>query len=226
MIRLFISRELSEESVFRNRLKELELEIIDQSLIEFSPVDIPVLPKAGWIFFYSKNAVKYLLDRFPEGLPINCRLAAMGEGTARVLSERDYTCQFIGNGNPKEVASNFLSQARGQRVIFARASNSRQSVQLLIEKEIEIVDLVVYQNQQKKDFNIPPCEILVFTSPMNVAAYFAKYMLDQSAKILAIGETTGAALRKAGVKKVYVPDAPGEKALANQVVQLVRQFWS
>ena len=82
-------------------------------------------------------------------------------------------------------------------------------------------DLVVYKNEIKSNFSIPTCDILAFTSPLNVKAYFQKYALQPKQKVIAIGKTTQKALQTLGIKNIVVAQQPSETGLAQSIIKLL-----
>lgn len=219
--RVFISRELKADSIFRTRLEAIGAEVIGQSLIEFAPVVFHGIPPCDWIFFYSKKAVCFFFEGLGEKLLSEIKWAALGRGTAAALSARGITPGFIGTGEPEGVAEAFAIEAAGQRVLFPQARQSRQSVQQLLGDKIQPVSLVVYDNQPRRSFDIPFCRVLVFTSPLNAEAYFGKYTLQPGQSAVAIGETTAATLRRLDVAEVAVAEEPSEEGLAEVVISLL-----
>lgn len=220
MSKIFISRSLSPDSIFLQKLQAAGFEVIGESLMQFSPVRFTNLPQTDWIFFYSKKAVRFFFENLQKtDLQINAKLAALGEGTAMEIEKQGFKPYFVGNGEPEATAINFIKVAKNQRVIFPRAENSRQSVQQLLQGQIEELDIVVYQNEPRQDFDIPECEWLVFTSPLNAEAYFQRYSTKAGQKIIAIGETTAGVLRTIGLEKIQISESPSEEALADAILQ-------
>lgn len=219
MKKIFITRELDANSVFYKTLTVNGFEVIGCSLVAFSPVPFGVLPTADWVFFYSKNAIRFFLAGLQNLTLEPYKIAALGEGTASALGEA-IVPDFIGNGDPAQVATEFFKVAGGKRVLFPRASDSRQSIQQILGNRIEAVDLVVYENIAKQDFHIPDCQALVFTSPLNVKAYFSKCKLKNEL-VIAIGDTTAEALRQLNVPKISIAEKPTEKAMAELVIKLL-----
>ncbi|MEM9919311.1 MAG: uroporphyrinogen-III synthase [Bacteroidota bacterium] len=220
--RVFISRPLSEESAFRSLLAPYAVELIDQSLVVFHPLPIFQLPECEWIFFYSKNGVQYFFDQWTQPLAESICLGAIGKATAQALIQRGQKVDFVGSGHPEETALDFGQLAAGQRVLFPRASHSRRSVQQTLRGKIHILDLPVYRNQMRNDFDLPTCNILVFTSPLNAKAYFRKYNWEPSQTCVAIGATTAAALTQLTGQTPIVADRPTEAALAEKVIELIK----
>ena len=159
-------------------------ELIAKSLLRFEFVPFVPRFRADWWFFYSPRAVEFAAFLLPNG----AKVAAMGSGTAAALSP--HKVDFIGEGSPAAVAEQFAAVAAGQRVFFPRARQSRRSVEKILEKRIVAEDAVCYDNQA-----VPPpspilADVYVFTSPLNVAAYFNHYDLPDDARTVALGPST------------------------------------
>ncbi|HMQ50013.1 MAG TPA: uroporphyrinogen-III synthase [Saprospiraceae bacterium] len=221
---IFISRELSREGVLYQGLIEQGFVICDQSLIEFTGLPFDVIPKADWVFFYSSRAVQYFFNSY-QGDKNDYKWAAMGEGTAKALQELGIQAHFTGDGHPQNVAAAFVQVAENQVVLFPRARQSKQSVQQLLAGRIQDVAMIVYENRAKKDFYLPECKILVFTSPLNVDAYFGKYTLTRHQKIVAIGHTTASSIRRLGYE-VTVAAAATEAALLESISKVIKTAFS
>jgi uroporphyrinogen-III synthase len=60
--------------------------------------------------------------------------------------------------------------------------------------------------------------VLVFTSPLNATAYFARHAPQPGQHTVAIGQPTAAALEACGLARVAVAAAPTEAELARAVL--------
>jgi uroporphyrinogen-III synthase len=218
--RAFISRQLTENSPFRERLATLGWEAVGLPLVKFQPLPFAPLPTADWVFFYSKTAVCFFLEGLGGPPPKALRWAALGKGTAAAMQEAGLRVDFTGTGHPESTAAAFGALARGQRVLFPRARHSQQSVERLLDGKIQAVSLVVYDNIPVENPLIPPCQILVFTSPLNAATYFDAHPLLKGQQVVAIGHTTAAALRRLGIDCRTAPE-PSEAGLAAAVLECI-----
>lgn len=221
---IFISRAISEEGALRSELIRQGFVVHAQALIDFSAIPFDVLPKADWVFFYSSRAVQFFFDSF-RGDRLDPKWAAMGAGTAKALVERGIAAHFIGNGHPEQVAAAFVRVAEHQTVLFPRAQQSKQSIQQLLAGRIQDIDLIVYENKARKNFSIPECQVLVFTSPLNVEAYVGKYPIKSSQKIVAIGNTTASGIRRLGYE-VMVAESATEAALLEAILKVTKTAFS
>ena len=222
---LFISRDVKPESVFLQLLHAKGYQVSGQSLIAFEPIDFSAYPATDWIFFYSARAAEYFslgLEKLAHSWPSAAKVAAMGRGTARWLQAQERQVDFIGSGHPAAVVAHFAPLIQGQTVLFPRAKNSKQSIQRLLPPQLETLDLVVYQNEPKAQFSIPPVDILVFTSPMNAKTYFQKYAIAKDQQLISIGASTSQALVELGHPQVIEAQEPSEKGLAQAVFRLAQ----
>ncbi|MEN0048532.1 MAG: uroporphyrinogen-III synthase [Bacteroidota bacterium] len=218
---VFITRNLTVESEFKLILEAAGFQVDGQSLIDFKAVPFREIPNTNWIFFYSKKGVRYFFEGLYKEIDISkSRLACMGKGTKIALEESGKQADFEGKGTPEEIAADFLKLAKNQSVLFPRARNSRQSIQKILGNHIISYDLIVYINEQKTDCHMSNSNLLVFTSPLNVEAYFHQHELQPHQRIVAIGETTAKALKKLGYCETTVAGQPTEKAMASAVMQL------
>lgn len=219
---IFISRELNANSVFLKNLEPSQYTIYGESLLKFTPTPFSSIPPVDWIFFYSKNGVQFFFQQWNKNLIKNLKFAALGKRTAEVLKQYVDTVHFIGNGKPNETATDFLIVAKNKHVLFPRAKQSRKSVQLLLKKDILVEDLIVYDNQVKPALNkkLGDYDILVFTSPLNVEAYFKLKKYKQEQSIIAIGNTTAKALRDKGIMQINIAKEASEAGLAEAVKKI------
>lgn len=216
MKKIFISRSVKPSSPISDVTKDHIL--LSQSLIEFSALDFEE-PNADWIFFYSRNGVKYF---FKNG---NYELypylwACMSKGTAEELSHYITDISFIGNGSPDEVAKSYLNFIQPKDVTcYVRAEQSLDSINKRLAKDSDF-SIPVYSNQMSQKVPTEDFDILIFTSPMNVDAWFQvrKYSDEQ---IIAIGNTTANHLKDYGIINVRVAKSPSESAIAESLIQIL-----
>lgn len=147
----------------------------------------------------------------------------MGKGTAAVLRDLGHEPFFVGKGSPSMVAKDFLKVSKSKKVLFPRAKYSKKSIQNIIQHEVEVLDLVVYENNKKTTFPDPSADLLIFTSPLNAAAYF-DYIPYRGEDLLAIGYTTLGYMESLGFNNVMVSEAPTENALVDAARAVIFGF--
>ena len=222
MKKVFISRELTADSIFLKELSASDFEVHGESLLSFTPVPFDSIPTSDWLFFYSQKGVQYFFEQYLKNghpTPFPFKSAAFGPVTATTIKKYKAIPYFIGTGKATITAKAFLDCVDKKTVCFVRAKNSRRSVQKILEGEIDSCELIVYKNEFRTDVNLPHFDILVFTSPMNAQAYFSKYQLQQDQHVIAIGKTTQSTLEELGVDCV-VSEFPSEMELAKCCLSL------
>lgn len=220
---VFITRELSEQSYFRKALEKHKIKIEARSLIRTVPVitkfDSYILKHVDWIFFSSKNAVEYFFQLNPA-LPKDVKFGVMGSGSEEMLRRKGYFTEYVGESNDTaEVAAEFAELTQGQTVLFPGAEGSLRSIQQGLSADTKVIDLPIYETVMDEDIEATGAEVLVFTSPSNVDAYFAENLLDPYQKVVAIGKSTGKKFDEMGVKYT-LPYSPDEVGLAEAVFGL------
>jgi hydroxymethylbilane synthase len=218
--KVFISRDLNVQSYFYKALKKHNIEIEARSLIRTVPaimvLDSFILRHLDWIFFSSKNAVEYFFALNPV-LPKKVKFGVMGSGSEDTMRRKGFFVDYTGAGiDTTEVAIEFAKLADGKTVLFPAAENSMRSIQKALPADTKIIDLPVYETISEENPEATAAEILIFTSPSNVDAYFSCNLLDPGQKVIAIGKSTGKKLGEIGVNYV-LPYSPDETGLAEAV---------
>lgn len=223
--KVFISRNLEPDSIFQKKLTAKGFDVQGVSLIHFESIEFSQIRDVDWIFFYSKKGIQFFFEglkkidaNWQESMK-KYQLATIGEASAAYLEKIYKKPDFAGNGEPKETATEFLKYAKGKRVLFPQATNSRQSIQKLLSDEITALSLVVYENQAAEGFAIAnDFDILVFTSPLNVEIYFKERNYVSGQRIIAIGNTTAEALENVGMERIEIAKEPSEEGLIEIVL--------
>ncbi len=219
---VFISREMPATAAFSASLRAAGWTVHGRSLVELTPLPATEIPETDWVFFSSRHAVHFfflLADAVSDGRHL-ARVAALGPGTASELLQYAGRVDFTGTGDPSTAAAAFLPLATGKRVLFPEARQSQQSVARLLGRAITAIHLPVYANTPVADLPRLDQDVLVFTSPMNAAAYLNRHPLQAHQRVVAIGQTTAAALRELGVARVLTASEPSETALAAVVLSI------
>ena len=212
---VFISRQLSSDSFFSRALKQRNYKVHAQSLVAFASIPYDQIPETDWVFFSSQHGVRFFFEQNPV-LNDAVQFAAIGGTTAQAIRQYKKECSFEGQGaDTVQIAERFGELANGKRVLFPMAVNGLQTVQKVLGKNIHSENLLVYKNQMKEEFEVPQCQILVFTSPLNVRAYCRLYDLKNAEKIIAMGNTTGEELANQGYHNYILPYHPDEVSLSD-----------
>ncbi|MEO1435103.1 MAG: uroporphyrinogen-III synthase [Bacteroidota bacterium] len=223
---VFISRDLSANSVFRSILEAEGFAIEAWSYLDFKPLAFEFDDPGDWLFFYSPRGVQYFFEQeAPASLA--SKLAVMGNGTLNALLHMGLQADFIGKGQPSDIVKRFMGVLEnGEKIDFIQAKHSQNSIALLLPEGIEKNNRIVYHNFKKPDLPKPQSTILVFTSPLNFEAYWEQAQQSPSdacqKKYLAIGPTTQAAMRIQLEMPVSFPKYPSEQDLAQLVLHQIR----
>ncbi|MEO6521662.1 MAG: hydroxymethylbilane synthase [Mucilaginibacter sp.] len=217
---VFISRDLSEQSYFRRAIEKLGIEVEARSLIRTVPVitklDAFILKNVDWIFFTSKNAVEYFFELKPA-FPKKVKFGVMGSGSEDTLRRTGHFADYTGEGiDTADVAGDFAKLANGTTVLFPGAESPMRSIHQGLSANTRIIDLPVYETVALENVEKTYADIVVFTSPSNIDAYFEDNLLEPNQKVVAIGKSTGKKLDEMGIK-YKLPFSPDEVGLAEAV---------
>ena len=153
-------------------------------------------------------------------LPKDVRFGVMGAGSEEMLRLKGYFANYTGVGiDTMDVAHEFAKLANGTKILFPGAESSMRSIQQGLSADTRIIDLPVYETVLEEDVEGTGAEILVFTSPSNVEAYFNNNLLEPDQKVIAIGKSTGRKFDEMGTKYT-LPFSPDEVGLAEAVFGL------
>jgi len=218
--RVFISREIGEHNYFRRALAKHKIEIDGRSLIRTFPIvrvlDPFYLKNLDWIFFSSRNGVEYFFKLNPV-LSKRIKFGVVGRGSEDTLRKYGHVANYVGEGGDiEEVAQLFAVLVENQTVMFPRAQDSLLSMQKSLKPSTKVVDLPIYETVIEDEIDRTSADVLIFTSPSNVEAYFAQNLLDPEQQVIAIGHSTGKKFDEMGVKYT-LPYSPDEIGLAEAV---------
>ncbi len=217
--KVFITRNLCETDYFYKALHRLSFQPSGKSLIEFKTIEISEVPATEWIFFSSKHAVRFFFQQQPKVGQV--KYGCISKQTAQELRNMGKKADFIGQStDTKLIGKQFASVAGNTRVLFPIAKESMQSVQHQLTKKENVFNLPVYQTI-KHPVPIPSeTDIVVFTSPSNVEAFFEKNKLKSSQQVVAMGDATTKALERKGVKKCAQPITFDDLGLVQAVLAI------
>lgn len=218
--KVFISRELDLNSYFALSLAKNNIEIEARSFIRTVPtihkLDPFIFKNLDWIFFSSKNGIEYFFALEPI-LSKNIKFGVIGRGSEFALKQLGKEVSFVGeSSDTKEIAEEFAKIANGQAILFPSAKESLRTIQNGLSEETKIIDITVYETILETNILTTFADVLVFTSPSNVEAYFADNLLEPGQKIVAIGKATGKKFEEMNVPYL-LPASPDEIGLAEVI---------
>lgn len=220
MTTVLITRTLNKDGEFILTLSKAGYQLKGVSFVIFEAVPFNEIPETDWLFFYSKKGVQYFFSQPNDNELIkNTKIAAIGKGTAVAITQMGRIVDFVGDGQPEQVAEAFLQKAKGQSVLFPRAKHSNNSVRNLIENYCNCYDLIVYKNTiapQKLDNHY---DIIVFTSPLNAEGYFCLNQLGNGTKVISIGPSTTQKLHEFNITGVIESSKPDVESILARIIE-------
>jgi len=216
---VFITRNIKEDDFFSRVLKANKYTVSGKAFIEFKAVPFSRIPIGDWVFFSSKHAVKYFFEQKPDMGKM--KIGAIGKSTAAAIRTYGKRADFIGySTDTRLTGKQFASLVKSAPVIFPQAKDSMRTVQQQFVNRSQTRDLTVYETIQKPVENTPDADIMLFTSPSNVEAFFEKKKLNPEQKIIAMGDATAHTLKQFGVKSVYLVPAFDDVGLLQAVFSI------
>ena len=194
-----------------------------QSFINFSVIKVTDIPRSGWILFYSQKGVEYLVKQISSGLIeySELKIIAFGPKTGIYLKSVGLDPIITGNGSAKAVSQLILENHEIEDLYIVKGKRSLNSVAKYLEKRVNLNYLTVYDNSPDPQKISPNPDILVFTSPMNVRAYFYHNEVSNHQKIVVIGASTASTTLELGAITVYISEKPTIESLAKKVIELL-----
>lgn len=222
---VFISRHLSEDSYLRKALGKRNIEIDARSLIRTFPtihrLDPFILKNVDWVFFSSKNAIEYLFALEPQ-FTKKTKFGVIGRASEDVLRHFGYMPDFNGELegiDTSDIAKRFAEKANGCMVLFPGAKDSLRTVQKAMSADTKVLDLPIYETAFEEQVEPSHAEVMIFTSPSNVDAYFADNLLEPGQRVICLGKSTGSKFDEMGVPYT-LPYSPDEIGLSEAIFAL------
>lgn len=222
---VFITRDVAENSYFHRALAKHGIQVEGRSLIRIFPIinklDPFILKYVDWIFFSSKNGIENFFKLEPR-LSKRTKFAVIGRGSEEMLRQYGHAPEFSGERlgiNMKEIADEFAAIASGKTVLIPRAKDSLETIQKSLRADTKVINLPVYQTSIDTNVSKSNADVLIFTSPSNVEAYFVDNLVEPGQKIICIGHSTGKKIQELGLPYT-LPYSPDEIGLAEAVFGL------
>jgi hydroxymethylbilane synthase len=217
---VIITRDLTDDSFFKNVLEGNGYKVHGISFIETKKVAVTETPQSDWVFFASSNAVDFFFEQEPQ-LKSKTKFGAIGKSTELALKKYNRNAAFVGSINDTKVVGKKFAKAVGsETVLFPQAKGGLRTIQQQFEDADKLTDLVVYETVKKENKKLPKAEVVVFTSPSNVTSFFENGKITVDQKVIAIGKSTEKKLIEFGVENCILPMSFDEVGLAEAVFGL------
>lgn len=201
MKKILITKTLNETNELKVWSKKNGLRLHEVPFIKVTPVKGLNIPETDWIFFSSPQSVSIYFENY---LLKAKKIAALSSGTAKALSERNFSVVFVGDSSKRtmEIGRDFFSLVpKNETVFFPLSAISRKHVSSQ-NIEHKIIETILYQTQPIEEKIDEDFAAIIFTSPSNVDGYLVKNNIPQKSRIIAIGETTATILKLRGFLNV------------------------
>lgn len=201
---VFISRKKNQSADLILALEKEGYSVIANSMIQTETVHFhQPLPQSDWIFFSSAEGVNHFFKQLDE-IP-KTKFGAVGTATAETLNGFVHT-DFIGDSSDiPSTAKKFASLTENESVLFPISEQSLKNIQAA--KDPSLVFNITCYRTLSQPANVGSPDVLVFSSPSNVDAFFLLNTLNSSQKCIAFGISTADALRKYGVENPIIPQS-------------------
>lgn len=224
--KILITHTLEPYAYLKKLTMRLKWDITDIPLIYTEKIDILELPECEWIFFNSKNAVKYFITQniFHSSYVKNKKIAALSSSTAYYLQKQGLPVHFIGQGtDTNQIARDFLKYAIHQKILFPCSNISIRSIEKFIDTQTHIIHLPVYNTKEKPIALHTSFDYYIFTSPSNVRAFFKLNQISSDATVIAMGTSTAKELEHHNVpsSQIVLPIAFDDVAIAAAMMSRV-----
>jgi hydroxymethylbilane synthase len=214
---IYISRKKEQATFLLRELEALGHQVEALPMIRTEAVEMPAqLPGCEWIFFSSAEAVRFFFEQHPS--VSGKKMAALGTSTAAALN-RFAAADFTGDASDIEAtAKTFADISSGQIALFPVSEQSLRSIQRH-KKQEEVVDVVCYRTIPQPA-KIKNADILIFSSPSNVDAFFQINEKKTDSRFVAFGTSTAAALKRHGITDPVIPDSLSDSELLRTIKTL------
>jgi uroporphyrinogen III methyltransferase/synthase len=210
-----VTRARAQASGLASRLRLLGADVVEAPAIRIVPLDGPA-PEVGrydLVCLTSPNGVRLLFDRLSAvGLDARAlagvRVAAIGPGTARALSERGVIADVV---PPERFVAEGLVEALGSvpvsRALVARAASARDVlVDALRSRGAEVDVVALYETvaeplTEEQVAAVAQADYVTFTSSSTVRFLLAELggRTGLAGRLVSIGPVTSATLREHGL---------------------------
>lgn len=218
--KVFISRTKKMAEHFYHAAEMAGYHVNGCSMTRYEQIPFTGIPDCEWIFFSSKNCVKYFFSLNP-GVPSNVKIGSIGGATAEALKKKGIICDFIGESKDTiEIGKQFANLVGSAKVLFPQSTASFRTIQKQFASQKNLIDMVVYDTVEDLGADPTDADIIVLTSPTNAMLYLRKKKALPDQLFVAIGNSTADILVKAGIKNIITSWNTSELALADIVVSL------
>jgi uroporphyrinogen-III synthase len=195
--------------LLNNGLLAKNIQLSGFSLIDFKVENNWEFPACDWIFFTSKNAVKFFFEK--NKVLGHQKIACVGDGTFKVLSKYVHRVDYVGNAVDTHLIGKEFAEIIGNAICFFPISNiSKRTIQQYLPQN-QVIEAVVYQTLITQQTTIPTTDIVVLTSPSNTINYQQIKGFQSNQILIAMGPSTAQQIKDLNLNNIIIqPTKPGE----------------
>jgi hydroxymethylbilane synthase len=219
---VFISRKEKDSKYFFRSLGEYGCLISGNSLTRYEAIPFSQnIPYTDWIFFSSKNCVKYFYAQQPL-VNKKTKIGSIGGATAEALKKLGIKPDFTGRSNDtEEIGKEFAIIAGECSVLFPQSTASFRTIQKQFTSQKKLIDLIVYDTLPNEDIQLIKTDVAVLTSPTNALLYIRNIKpVDYPKHFIVIGKSTARILEENGIDNYTIAWNTSELALTDMVMSL------
>ena len=190
-MKILITRILEENSALQKWCVSKKIDLIQSSFISTEIIHVENIPSTNWIFFTSPKCVNYFLKQHSITTQ---KVAAVGEGTAKALENREITCDFVGRStDTREVGQNFKGVLGKETALFPIGNRSLKKIQNELNKD-QVEEVTVYRTESITQEIPNDLTAIICSSPSNGEGLKISG-LNYQIPMIAFGKSTEAFLR-------------------------------
>jgi uroporphyrinogen III methyltransferase / synthase len=208
-----VTRARAQASELAARLRGLGARVIEAPAIRIRPLpgEVPDLDPYDLLCVTSPNGVALLFERLSEGgldarALSGIKVAAIGPGTARALSEHGITADIVPERFVAEGLVEALSSLPIQHALIARAAEARDVLPEALRARGTQVDVLALYETVAEELSpeeldaVSHADYVTFTSSSTVRFFFeaAGEHIGEQTRLVSIGPVTSESLRERG----------------------------
>lgn len=203
--------------------------VISMPMVAIEPVPFSLkkdINNYDWLVFTSRNAVSHFFGHYT--ITKNNRIAAIGTGTATALTRQGCPANFTGKGKS---AVYFAEELRhvifpGERILLVLGTLAPDTLESSLSAYHPVERINVYQTVMPKQVDRDLLkrveddryDLLIVSSPSAIRNLWTLLSCNkENLRIISIGQTTTATIRKLHIEPVATATDPGYRGLAKTI---------
>lgn len=194
------------------------------------------LEQYDWLIFVSRNAVECFRNGLQQVLPERLKLAAVGEGTAKAMTEAGLRvdCQpEIATGSEGLLQMPAMQAVQGQRIVIVRGEGGRELLADTLRSRGATIDYIeVYRrglaiHDRRSCISAMHADKLICTSVAgvdNLCRILTEFKADLFCKpVIVVSERIADYARKIGFRWVEVSHGASDDAVLQTLIEMDKQ---